>query len=391
VNLTFKFVWKKADGLSEEVFTTNTGHADPKTKFPDLNWLTHLQNDCILEELHHNLVPFAKHPQQWLTQWHLQMSWEMLQFEWAEERWEELFTEGNRVRLLSPSVIRVYVESESDELMEEIAAEFKNIWESSQKVLAFIFGSDHWTLLSVQKRSGGELEIRYRCSLREENAVCRKNAELILRSFTNAEIALPTRWNRWFQDVGTGVCGVACLHWAEEELKESRGEGLGGERVNVPQMDGRLRKWREMLCKRRDQWREKEKEYKIHKLPADAPALERAAADKERALALIKEEEKKMKAAGSKPVEFRCSRCRFSLSGVGCDSKYCNPYKWLAKVEKLTEELKAAKEKASEGGAPDVVDLLIAAIAAADEKLRKALAEGTKTHEEKIKAYNMED
>ena len=53
--------------------------------------------------------------------------------------------------------------------------------------------------------------------------------------------------------------------------------------------------------------------------------------------------------------------------GVGCDSKYCNPYKWLAKVEKLTEELKAAKANACEGGELEAVDLLIAAC---EEKLR---------------------
>ena len=29
-----------------------------------------------------------------------EMGWEMMQFDWQEERWEELFSEGNRVRLL---------------------------------------------------------------------------------------------------------------------------------------------------------------------------------------------------------------------------------------------------------------------------------------------------
>ena len=38
----------------------------------------------------------------------------------------------------------------------------------------------------------------------------------------------------------TGVSGVAILHWTEEELKESRGEGLGHNHVFVPAMDARL-------------------------------------------------------------------------------------------------------------------------------------------------------
>ena len=107
VNLQFENIWEKAVGISEEVVSTNIGTVAKKTKFPGYKTLTNMQKDCILGALEQNVATFAKHPQQWLTQWHLRMGWEMLQFEWVEERWEELFTEGNRVRLLSPSVIRV--------------------------------------------------------------------------------------------------------------------------------------------------------------------------------------------------------------------------------------------------------------------------------------------
>ncbi len=34
---------------------------------------------------------FSPSPQQWLSQWHMQMGWEMLQFDRQEEKWVELF------------------------------------------------------------------------------------------------------------------------------------------------------------------------------------------------------------------------------------------------------------------------------------------------------------
>ena len=59
---------------------------EPKTVYEVTDILMQevaLENEeqCILEELKHHLDKFAK---QWLTQWHLRMALEMLQFEWVE-------------------------------------------------------------------------------------------------------------------------------------------------------------------------------------------------------------------------------------------------------------------------------------------------------------------
>ena len=58
----------------------------------------------------------------------------------------------------------------------------------------------------------------------------------------------------------------------------------------------------------------------------------------EEARAAIKKIEATMKKASiDKPVEYRCSRCRWSVGGTGCDSRDCNPHKYL---EKLLDLLK---------------------------------------------------
>ena len=58
---------------SEEMKSTNILHVEKKTRFPGYNTLTNMQKDCILGALEQNVATFAKHPQQWLTQWYLQM------------------------------------------------------------------------------------------------------------------------------------------------------------------------------------------------------------------------------------------------------------------------------------------------------------------------------
>ena len=100
-------------------------------------------------------------------------------------------------------------------------------------MLIFVLGSDHWMLLSVNRPREGNIgvTIRYRDSLIAEREACRINATRLLKSFLNEDEAIaPPRWSRWTHHPEAGVCGEACLHWAEEEIRESRGEGLGHKR-----------------------------------------------------------------------------------------------------------------------------------------------------------------
>ena len=48
-------------------------------------------NSRTLLEVIRDVAPFAKSPQQWLTQMHMQMGWEMLQFNHHETKWQDLF------------------------------------------------------------------------------------------------------------------------------------------------------------------------------------------------------------------------------------------------------------------------------------------------------------
>ena len=143
-----------------------------------------LEKDVVLEVVKH-VNGFSPSPQQWLSHWHMQLAFEMLQFDWQEARWQELFSEGNRVRLLNIETATLVTQNWQDmdtRVKEEIAQEFQDTYAGAQKVLAFVIASSHWTLLSVQKPPEGSEApgIRYRCSAKEENQASRKAAAIIL-------------------------------------------------------------------------------------------------------------------------------------------------------------------------------------------------------------------
>ena len=144
---------------------------------------------------------------------------------------------------------------------------------------------------------------------------------------------LPRRRNWWTQPAGTGMCGVAVVHYMEEEIRASRGEGLGQEQVDCKTMTKRLQAFEKVLTRRKSQ------QLEIHKPVKellDATGKERLDQEHKWALARVAATEAGMKkSAMDKPVEYRCSRCRWSKAGTGCDSKQCNPHKYLEKMELL--------------------------------------------------------
>ena len=58
---------------------------EPKTKLRGLNQFSRLEKDVVLQVVR-SVEDFAPSPHQWLSQWHMQLGWEMLQFDWQEER-----------------------------------------------------------------------------------------------------------------------------------------------------------------------------------------------------------------------------------------------------------------------------------------------------------------
>ena len=83
---------------------------------------------------------------------------------------------------------------------------------------------------------------------------------------------------------------------------------------------------------------------------------------------LIAQEAKKMSSSGHKPIEYRCSRCRWSSSGAGCATKYCNPHKWKAWVEKCIADCEAAKAAEAEAVDADALEATRKATAIAEKK-----------------------
>ena len=125
---------------------------------------------------------------------------------------------------------------------QEIAEDFRAVYAGPQKVIAFVYAGNHWTQLVVQKppTDSEAAVIRYRDSLKEESAPNREAAAVIVRILLGEDTELPERFNRWTQMPETGVCGVAVIHWTEEELRETRGEGLGVKMVHILTIDKRL-------------------------------------------------------------------------------------------------------------------------------------------------------
>jgi len=124
---------------------------------------------------------------------------------------------------------------------EESAKNFRKTFEESRKLFIPICKSDHWTLVVVIRaaKEGEKHQIRYYDSLSKPSEPCREYATLLIKGILGEEYEVPSRWNKWTQAPSTGVCGVAILHWTEEELRDSRGEGLGNTYMQTSNMSSR--------------------------------------------------------------------------------------------------------------------------------------------------------
>ena len=71
-------------------------------------------------------------------------------WEYQKEKGEELYSDGNRVRVIHPNEVQTH--NDIPECREELEEGWKKIWESSQKILIPLVHDLHWVLISAQKR-----------------------------------------------------------------------------------------------------------------------------------------------------------------------------------------------------------------------------------------------
>ena len=237
----------------------------------------------------------------------------------------------------------------SPELLAGVIQELQETDRSCRKLLLPILGSSHWVLLVLEKQAGEEdsmkypenLQIRYYDTLKIEVQSLRQKAQQLIYDIVGAahlRHRLPKRRNFWTQQPGTGVCGVAVLRYMQEEVRHSRGEGLGLSAVDCKTLTEDLQKLHQ-ICQRRKA--QKLKDAKPHAELTGGTHEERLQHECEYGREAIKAEEAlAKKSARNKPIEYRCARCRWSIGGTGCDSKGCNPHKYLAKMEQLLKDKK---------------------------------------------------
>ena len=164
---------------------------------------------------------------------------------------------------------------------------------------------------------------------------------------TNA-IQLPAKRNEWHQTNGVD-CGISVCHYMEEELRTARGKGLGNEWPYPVHTRDRLQKYLEQLKREWAKWRlEQHKEGGAPVEILDNEELKAVTKEHQTACQVWAEAHK---SPGETIVfEYRCSRCRWSPSGVGCDS--CNPLKKLERMKRMHQEHLQIAENSAAAGAP---------------------------------------
>ena len=200
-------------------------------------------------------------------------------------------------------------------------------------------GTEHWTALAVETSGGEEVAVtavRYYDSLSRPSQECAARAQKILRYLLdNSAIQLPAKRNEWHQTNGVD-CGISVCHYMEEELRTARGEGLGNQWPDPVHTRDRLQKYLEQLKREWAKWRlEQHKEGGAPVEILDNEELKAVTKEHQTACQVWAEAHK---SPGETIVfEYRCSRCRWSPSGVGCDS--CNPLKKLERMKRMHQVL----------------------------------------------------
>jgi hypothetical protein len=146
-------------------------------------------------------------------------------------------------------------------------------------------GPRHWTLLVVRRREGAVV-LKYYDTLAIEHNGCRKNAAIVLKMILGEKAEVPRRWNVHKQR--DAECGWTVLHYAEENLREYRGEESPA--YGLPEA-GRLKQMRTWLtgwCKTLEATREKWKDEHLKKEAEEKAAM----------AAMARAAEAAMKAAG---------------------------------------------------------------------------------------------
>ena len=111
----------------------------------------------------------------------------------------------------------------------DVAAELAAHKHLKDAALVPVWGSDHWTLMGLEKDGDGKWKVDYKDSLQQESMACRLSAAKILQVFASAlgqDLELPQRSNRHFQTKGSLACGFFVVHWIDQKMRQIyHGEG----------------------------------------------------------------------------------------------------------------------------------------------------------------------
>jgi len=348
--------------IPEEAVIELTG--DEKKPLPRkaVQGLTHQMKDIVLQIVTGPIEKMAADPNQWISQNVMLLGNEYLQWQFQGEPDQEPIRPDRIVRTLDPNETHIVIKEKekfSQDERDEVVKNWQEHIKGAHKVLAPIVHSDHWTLLVIEEPGKEHQQVRYYDTLTTPSEACATAALEVLALVsgkTMEETTLPTRWNRWKQPPETGCCGIAVLHYMEEEYRDSRGEGLGQNIVNTKDFTKKMESFISTLAKRRRQLEDAEKTKEP--LKPDAGGLEAMEFNLKNAKARAEEHwAKVLKGAKSVPNEYRCSRCRYSKGGTGCASINCNPNKYYEYMKKTLHEGKFVAEGTK---TPEEIQALIA-------------------------------
>ena len=149
-------LYDRARDIHEDAVVVVTGKETPKKENKKLSSLDHAHQDVIIGAVK-DIVPVKVHPQQWLTQEQVKLAFEMLQWFYQEQPWQELVAEGNRVRMMDISTVslrfqKIHGEELTKEIVEQAESEFRRTLQGCRKLLVPIVASNHWVLLVCWRR-----------------------------------------------------------------------------------------------------------------------------------------------------------------------------------------------------------------------------------------------
>ena len=107
----------------------------------------------------------------------------------------------------------------------ELAAQWRAKLNRKMAAAIPVWGSDHWTLLILEREdvTKDDWRVEYKDSLENLSLPCADNAKKlleILSAATGKDLSLPPRANKCRQEKMSGTCGFFVGHWIDAKMRE---------------------------------------------------------------------------------------------------------------------------------------------------------------------------